>query len=101
MGTHIPNVLEIDRKLRDDFRRRVKDFGVTSETTDPAAGGAVPHRRAADRPGLQRHRPAAAVLLHDLMSGLQVQQYLATPAQAAVGLINDLPEPRVLRAAPN
>ena len=30
MGTHTPNVLEIDRKLRDDFRRRVKDFGVTS-----------------------------------------------------------------------
>jgi len=37
-------------------------------------------------------------LLHELMSGLQVQQYLATPAQAAVRLINDLSEPRVLRA---
>ena len=98
MAAHIPNVLEIDRKLRDDFRRRVKDFGVTSETTDPLL--AVLFRTVAQQID-QVYSDTAQLrhsLLHELMSGLQVQQYLATPAQAAVRLINDLPEPRVLRA---
>jgi len=27
--------VEIDKKLRDDFRRRLKDFGISAETTDP------------------------------------------------------------------
>ena len=98
MSAHVPNVLEIDRKLRDDFRRRVKDFGVSSETTDPLL--AVLFRTVAQQID-QVYSDSAQLrlsLLHELMAGLQVQQYLATPAQAAVRLINDLPEPRVLRA---
>ena len=98
MGTHTPNVLEIDRKLRDDFRRRVKDFGVTSETTDPLLS--VLFRTVAQQID-QVYSDTAQLrqsLLHELMRGLDVQQYLATPAQAAVRLINDLTEPRVLRA---
>ncbi|MGI4981526.1 MAG: hypothetical protein ACRYHB_14170 [Janthinobacterium lividum] len=98
MGTHTPNVLEIDRKLRDDFRRRVKDFGVSSETTDPLL--AVLFRTVAQQID-QVYSDTAQLrqsLLHELMRGLQVQQYLATPAQAAVRLVNDLPDPRVLRA---
>lgn len=97
MGTHMPNVLEIDRKLRDDFRRRVKDFGVTSESTDPLL--AVLFRTVAQQID-QVYSDTGKLrqsLLHELMRGLQVQQYLATPAQAAVRLLNDLPEPRVLR----
>lgn len=98
MATYTPNVLEIDRKLRDDFRRRVKDFGVTSETTDPLL--AVLFRTVAQQID-QVYSDTAQLrqsLLHELMRGLQVQQYLATPAQAAVKLLNDLPDPRVLRA---
>ncbi|WP_158822430.1 hypothetical protein [Granulicella sp. S156] len=98
MSSHTPNVLEIDRKLRDDFRRRVKDFGVSTETTDPLL--AVLFRTVAQQID-QIYSDTAQLrqsLLHELMSGLQVQQYLATPAQAAVRLINDLSEPRVLRA---
>ncbi len=98
MSTHTPNVLEIDRKLRDDFRRRVKDFGVSSETTDPLL--AVLFRTVAQQID-QVYSDTAQLrqsLLHELMRGLQVQQYLATPAQATVRLINDLAEPRVLRA---
>ncbi len=97
MGTHVPNVLEIDRKLRDDFRRRVKDFGVSTETTDPLL--AVLFRTVAQQID-QVYSESGKLrqsLLHELMSGLQVQQYLATPAQGAVRLINDVPEPRVLR----
>ena len=97
-SAHTPNVLEIDRKLRDDFRRRVKDFGVSTETTDPLL--AVLFRTVAQQidqvySDTGRLRQS---LLHELMSGLEVQQYLATPAQAAVRLINDLEEARVLRA---
>ena len=97
MSAQIPNVLEIDRKLRDDFRRRVKDFGVSSETTDPLL--AVLFRTVAQQID-QVYSDSAQLrqsLLHELMNGLEVQQYLATPAQAAVRLINDLAEPRVLR----
>jgi hypothetical protein len=98
MSSNTPNVLEIDRKLRDDFRRRVKDFGVSTETTDPLLS--VLFRTVAQQID-QVYCDTAQLrlsLLHELMSGLQVQQYLAKPAQAAVRLINDLNEPRVLRA---
>lgn len=98
MSTQTPNVLEIDRKLRDDFRRRIKDFGVASETTDPLL--AVLFRTVAQQID-QVYSDTGQLrqsLLHELMRGLQVQQYLATPAQAAVRLLNDLQEPRVLRA---
>ncbi len=98
MSAHTPNVLEIDRKLRDDFRRRVKDFGVSSDTTDPML--AVLFRTVAQQidqvySDTGRLRQS---MLHELMAGLEVQQYLATPAQAAVRLFNDFEDPRVLRA---
>jgi hypothetical protein len=93
-----PNVLEIDRKLRDDFRRRVKDFGVSSDTTDPLL--AVLFRTFAQQidtvyGDTDRLRQS---LLHELMSGLDLQQYLARPAQAAVRFVNHQAEPRMLRA---
>ena len=98
MSDHTPNVLEIDRKLRDDFRRRVKDFGVTTDRIDPLI--AVLFRTVAQQID-QTYSDTGRLrqsMLHELMVGLQVQQYLATPAQAAVKLFNDLAEPRVLRA---
>ncbi len=98
MRENTPNVLEIDRKLRDDFRRRVKDFGVSSDRMDPLI--AVFFRTVAQQID-QTYSDTGRLrqsMLHELMTGLQVQQYLATPAQAAVKLFNDLAEPRVLRA---
>ncbi len=98
MSPHTPTVLEIDRKLRDDFRRRVKDFGISAETTDPLL--AVLFRTFAQQidqvyadTGILRQS-----LLRELMSGLQIPQYLARPAQTVVRLMTDSPEPRVLRA---
>lgn len=97
-GQHTPTVLEIDRKLREDFRRRVKDFGISADTTDPLL--AVLFRTFAQQidqvysdAGLLRQS-----LLHELMSGLQVPQFLARPAQTVVRLMNVSGEPRVLRA---
>ena len=98
MSAHTPTVLEIDRKLRDDFRRRVKDFGVSTETTDPLL--AVLFRTVAQQID-QVYSDTAQLrqsLLHELMSGLHLDAYLARPAQAVVRLLNDRPEPRTLRA---
>lgn len=98
MSQQTPSVLEIDRKLRDDFRRRVKDFGISAEATDPLL--AVLFRTVAQQidqvySDTGRLRQS---LLRELMSGLEVQQYFARPAQAVVRLLNDSPDPRVLRA---
>ncbi len=90
-------MLEIDRKLRDDFRRRVKDFGVSTDATDPLLN--VLFRTVAQQIG-QVYGDAAQLrqsLLRELMNGLEVERFLARPAQAVVRLINDLPEPRMLR----
>ena len=98
MSSHTPTVLEIDRKLRDDFRRRVKDFGVSTETTDPLL--AVLFRTVAQQID-QVYSDTAQLrqsLLHELMSGLHLDAYLARPAQAVVRLLNDMAEPRTLRA---
>ncbi len=35
MAYDLPSAVEIDRKLRQDFRDRLKEFGISSETTDP------------------------------------------------------------------
>ncbi len=98
MAQQTPSVLEIDRKLRDDFRRRVKDFGVTAEATDPLL--AVLFRTVAQQID-QVYGDTTQLrqsLLHELMSGLEVQPYLARPAQAVIRVLNDMAEPRVLRA---
>ena len=98
MSARTPNVLEIDRKLRDDFRRRVKDFGVSSETVDPILSvlfRTVAQQIDAVYSDTDRLRES---LLHELMAGLDVGQYLARPAQAAVRFVNAQAEPRMLRA---
>ena len=35
MAYERPTAVEIDKKLREDFRRRLKDFGISAEATDP------------------------------------------------------------------
>ena len=75
-----------------------KDFGVSTETTDPLL--AVLFRTIAQQIDTVYSDTAQLrqSLLHELMQGLHVEQYLARPAQAVVRLLNDLAEPRTLRA---
>ena len=35
MAYELPSAVEIDRKLRQDFRDRLKEFGISAEATDP------------------------------------------------------------------
>ncbi|GGG99015.1 hypothetical protein [Silvibacterium dinghuense] len=98
MNLQTPTVLEIDRKLREDFRRRVRDYGVSTDTTDPLL--AVLFRTVAQQID-EVYSDTAQLrvsLLHELMQGLHMEQYLARPAQAVVRLVQDRDEPRTLRA---
>jgi hypothetical protein len=75
---------EIDRKLREDFRRRLKDYGQTAEINDPVL--AVLFRSVATRMERQyadtdRMRLA---LLEELTAGLGLAHRAARPAQTVV-----------------
>ena len=98
MSSQTPSVLEIDRKLRDDFRRRVLDYGVNAETVDPLL--AVLFRTVAQQIDSVYGDTAQLreSLLQELMRGLHIEQYHARPAQAVVRLRSDLAEPRTLAA---
>ena len=76
---------EIDKKLREDFRRRLKDYGVSAEATDPIL--AVLFRTFAGQleaqySEIERIRVA---LLDELISGLGIEGRRARPAQTVVG----------------
>ncbi|HUA83764.1 MAG TPA: baseplate J/gp47 family protein [Bryobacteraceae bacterium] len=75
------SAIEIDRKLRDDFRRRLRDYGVNAETTDPVL--AVLFRTFAQQletlyAETGRIRLA---LLDELIAGLGIEKRMARPAQ--------------------
>ena len=79
-----PTTAEIDRKLREDFRRRAKDYGIAAETLDPVL--AVLFRTFAQQveniysdTGHMRQ-----ALLEELMSGLEIRRSMARPAQTVV-----------------
>jgi hypothetical protein len=82
-----PTAVEIDRKLRDDFRRRLRDFGVSAEATDPVLavlfrtlGGQLEDLYSAS----DRIRLA---LLDELVSGLGIEARRARAAQTVVRLL--------------
>ncbi len=82
------SAIEIDRKLRDDFRRRLRDFGVSAETTDPVL--AVLFRTFAQQletlyAETGRIRLA---LLDELIAGLGIDRRMARPAQTVVRFLN-------------
>ncbi len=82
------SAIEIDRKLRDDFRRRLRDFGVSAETTDPVL--AVLFRTFAQQletlyAETGRIRLA---LLDELIAGLGLDRRMARPAQTIVRFLN-------------
>ncbi|HEY6370013.1 MAG TPA: hypothetical protein VIX37_05500 [Candidatus Sulfotelmatobacter sp.] len=84
MRYSIPSAVEIDKKLRDDFRRRVKDFGISAELTDPLL--AVLFRTFAQQleslySEINRLRLA---LLDELISNLGMEPRMSRPAQTLV-----------------
>jgi hypothetical protein len=84
MHYNSPSAVEIDKKLRDDFRRRVKDFGITAEVTDPVL--AVLFRTFAQQletlySETDRIRLA---LLDELIANLGMEPRMARPAQTLI-----------------
>lgn len=78
------SAVEIDKKLRDDFRRRVKDFGISAEVTDPVL--AVLFRTFAQQLEMlyaETDRIRLA-LLDELIANLGMAPRLARPAQTVV-----------------
>jgi hypothetical protein len=97
MSFQPPTILDIDRSLRDDFRRRVKDFGISVDAPDPVL--AVLFRTFAQQiegvyADTGRMRQS---LLEELMAGLQLPQRLARPAQAVVRFSSRAQHAKILR----
>src|SRR5205823_9546095 len=83
------SAIEIDRKLREDFRRRVKDFGISAEATDPVL--AVIFRTFAqeiEKLYSETGRIRLA-LLDEFIAGLQIEPRRAQPAQCVVRFFPD------------
>src|SRR5258708_28685640 len=76
--------IEIDKKLRDDFRRRLKDFGISAETTDPVL--AVLFRTFAGQlENLYSETEGTRLaLLDELTAGLGIERRAARPTQTVV-----------------
>jgi hypothetical protein len=97
MSFQPPTILDIDRSLRDDFRRRVKDFGISADATDPVL--AVLFRTIAQQiegvyADTGRMRQS---LVDELMAGLQLPHRLAHPAQAVVRFSSRAQRAKILR----
>ena len=80
-----PRAVEVDKKLRDDFRRQLKEFGITAEETDPIL--AVLFRSFATQIAEVYEQAAQNIplaILDELMSGLGIQGRRAQAAQTVV-----------------
>jgi len=83
------SAIEIDKKLRDDFRRRLKDYGVSAELTDPVL--AVLFRTFAQQLETlysQTDRIRLA-LLDEFIANLGFGERMARPAQTIVRFLVD------------
>lgn len=83
------SAIEIDRKLREDFRRRMKDFGILAESTDPVL--AVLFRSFAqeiERLYSETDRIRLA-LLDEFLANLQMEPRMARPAQSVIRFFPD------------
>lgn len=83
------SAVEIDKKLRDDFRRRVKDFGISAEVTDPIL--AVLFRTFAQELEVlyaETDRVRLA-LLDELIANLGMEPRMARPAQTVARFLLD------------
>ncbi|MDQ6705869.1 MAG: hypothetical protein M3Z85_07880, partial [Acidobacteriota bacterium] len=79
-----PSAIEIDRKLREDFRNRLKDFGISAENTDPVL--AVLFRTFAQQLDTLYSETGRIrlALLDELIGGLGIERRMARPAQTVV-----------------
>jgi len=80
-----PRPTEIDKKLRDDFRRLLKEYGVTTQETDPIL--AVLLRSFASQIAEVYEQAAENIplaILDELMSGLGMPERRALAAQTVV-----------------
>jgi hypothetical protein len=83
------SAIEIDRKLREDFRRRLKDFGILAESTDPVL--AVLFRTFAheiEKLYSETDRIRLA-LLDEFLANLRMQPRMAHPAQSVIRFFPD------------
>jgi hypothetical protein len=80
-----PRPTEIDKKLRDDFRRLLKEYGMTTQETDPIL--AVMLRTFASQIAEVYEQAAESIplaILDELMSGLGMPERRARAAQTVV-----------------
>src|SRR5262245_54789049 len=80
-----PRPTEIDKKLRDDFRRLLKEYGVTTQETDPII--AVMLRTFSTQIAEVYEQAAESIplaILDELMSGLGMPERRARAAQTVV-----------------
>jgi hypothetical protein len=80
-----PRPTEIDKKLRDDFRRLLKEYGITTQETDPIL--AVLLRSFAAQIAEVYEQAAESIplaILDELMSGLGMPERQARAAQTVV-----------------
>jgi len=75
---------EIDRKLREDFRRRLHDYGVSSETTDPVLTVLFRTFAVQLEQLYSESERIRLALLDELIAGLGIEGRLARPAQTIV-----------------
>jgi hypothetical protein len=89
------SAIEIDRKLREDFRRRLKDFGILAESTDPVL--AVLFRTFAheiEKLYAETDRIRLA-LLDEFLANLGMEPRMAHPAQSVIRFFPDGKTPDV------
>lgn len=88
MSFQTPSVLEIDHKLREDFRRRLRDYGIAIDVLDPVL--AVIFRTFAHQiEGVYSNTGSIReALLDELISGIKLPSRLALPAQTVVRLLS-------------
>jgi len=80
-----PRATEIDKKLRDDFRRMLKEYGITGQENDQIL--AVMFRSFSAQLAKVYDQAAGAIplaTLDELMSGLRVAEPRGRPAQTVV-----------------
>ena len=80
-----PRATEIDKKLRDDFRRMIREYGVTSQETDPVL--AVLFRSFAvqlEQVYKQAAETIPGILLNELLSGIGARTRRPRPAQTII-----------------
>jgi hypothetical protein len=84
MSFATPTAAEIDKKLRDDLRRRLKDYGVSAETTDPVLSVLFRTFASQIEAEYQEIDRIRFGVLDELIAGLGIERRRVRPAQTVV-----------------